>query len=187
MADAATAKTAKKNGKLNLHDVGKLEEIRDLGFRVDNNDGVFSAIRGIEGEDEFEFIGPCNSVSALITKVKLEAKPPVFTEKGNDLDEDPEELGHTSTGQAYIPGTGPIVHKDLADAIQERHRIVLDRIALQQKEKECTDTVLALMHKYEEDLATDDDGIRYYRAGDVVAELMVSEKEKLKTRNADDE
>lgn len=82
MSEAAAVKAK------NASEESKIAEIQTMGFRVDQNGGSFSAIRdgGEDGTDEF--IGPCKSISALLTKVRLEAKDqPMPTGDGILFDE----------------------------------------------------------------------------------------------------
>lgn len=189
----AAAKPARTNGKkVNLNEVAKISELKDLGFVVSVNDGVYSAARGTEGSDGYEFFGPCSSASALHTKVKLGAKPQQFTDRDEteDLPEGSEKLTEDSNGQKYLPGQEPVVLKNLSDWIKQRHEVALQLNGLRIKVRELNDLIIAEMHKREDQLPKNPDtGSLTYRVGDIIAELDVTESEKLKTRtaNSDDE
>lgn len=183
-AAANTPGAEKQFKNKGLMDVAKADELKQLGWRTENLDSGFSAYE-INGERK---IGPFDSMAELTKAVKEEV--------GNRLDLPPSEnsadepelstLDADSKGNTYLPGHGPQVIKELADAAIEYDRIKMERVNLSAKEKEAKDTLTALMKKYEDRLEVDPDtGEKLYTAGDVTAVLVVTESETVKTRHAD--
>lgn len=191
MANEATAAgvidiTSKKNKKLNLHDVGKLQEVRDLGYRVDENGGKFSATRGTEDHDDWEFIGPCDSAAALITKVKLEGKPPQFADDSIETEDLPDgfvELDSDHKGDRYLPGAAPIVNKKLTDAVLKYHAVKMERVAMTAQETAAKAEMIMVAKMHEDLYVTDPKKpkTKVYQAGDVISRMKIIEDEEFTT------
>ena len=180
MNDTAAATGKQKGiGKAALIDVAKHDEIKQLGFRAEKLESGWSAYE-ISGD---RVIGPADSINALLTKVKLEIGDKFELPANGNV-----ELTETSTGQQFIPGTGPIVNKELTDAARAHFDTKNTRMEWSEKEKEAKDTLIAVAHKYEDLFQTDEaTGKRTYMAGDIEVELVVEEKENIKTRWAANE
>lgn len=189
----------RKTKKINLSDESKLQELRDIGFQIIVTNGIYTATRPAGEDEDFEH-HQAASPGALYTKIGIEGKPPQFTEEikssepqseddgdapAEDLPEGFEELKSDSKGNAYLPGTAPIVNAELNAAAHDHFEKKSTRMEWTEKEKEAKDVLTLLSHKYEELFKTDTDtGKKTYRAGDIIVELIVEEKENVKTRMA---
>lgn len=182
----ATAGSETKLGKKGLMDVAKMDELKQLGWRVENLESGFSAYE-INGDRR---IGPFTSVAQLVEAVKAEVGDkidlPLEDTASSDESEPAEvELTENSSGQQYIPGAGPIVNKELFNFASEHFRIKNERMELSRLEKEAKDNLEFAAQKHIHLFKTDPDtGLMTYRAGDVVIELEKTEGVKLKTRSA---
>ncbi|MBX3266393.1 MAG: hypothetical protein KF831_06765 [Acidobacteria bacterium] len=169
------AKAQTKKGKVvSMNDVAKVSELKEWGFRVTDNEGNWSATRGSEGEDEYEFYGPCDSVSALHTKVKLEARPPQFAEeKAEASDEDDRPPGDDFLFDEMRPKPQEHV-KELEIVIKNYDELKLKRVEMLEREKEAKKISDAALRRHEDKLAHDPEtGIKSYRTKDgIIAELV---------------
>jgi hypothetical protein len=176
-AESAKEKQFKNPG---LIDVAKMDELKQLGWRTENLGSGYSAYE-ISGDRK---IGPFDSLADLSKEVKATI--------GNkfELPKDEPVLEHMtadSKGNTYLPGHGPRVIPELAQAVTNYHNIKMQRVDLTAKEVEAKQTLSALLHKHEEHLEVDKDGAKCYVAGDVKAKLVTEEKETVKTEPADKE
>lgn len=80
-----------------------------------------------------------------------------------------------------MPGQEPVVLKNLSDWIKQRHEVASQLNGLRIKVRELNDLIIAEMHKREDQLPKNPDtGSLTYRVGDIIAELDVTESEKLR-------
>lgn len=158
------------------------DEICALGWRVEKQKNGFLAQK-MQGEGT---AGPCDLLAALLGEVlnagsskkgasRASAKPDESDIKTTKLEAD-------SKGNRYLSGQEPIVHKDLGEEILVYRATTMEILELQATQRVQKANMLGLMHKYIDDLETDEAGTRFYTAVDIICELVVNETESLKTR-----
>lgn len=85
-----TTKTKQKGiGKEKMADVATMDELKQLGWRVEKLDSGWSAYE-IRGERK---IGPASSIKALSTQVKLVSGPPAAKDEGGRVKDEPAGNG----------------------------------------------------------------------------------------------
>lgn len=110
---------------LTLHDVGRMDELKQLGFRMEKLSSGFSAYE-ISGERVFK----ADRMDALITKVKLAlangdgngksgAAPSPAREPEEDLQF--EKVKENAKGQPYLDGAEPLVPRTLNVMVEDHH------------------------------------------------------------------
>lgn len=187
-----SAPAGKPIGKNALIDVSKVDEIKQLGFKVDQVDGNFMAVE-IDGEG---VIGPASSVAALHTLVKQEVGnkaplPKSDSSSGQETagtgDSDQVELTEDATGKTWLPGSGPIVDKQIAAAAQTYETIKMERVALSRRETSAREDLIAQVHLKPELFTVDpkDQNSKVYVVSDIEIRIKNEIVEKITTKRID--
>lgn len=198
-----TTETAKKKGigKAAMVDVAAVDELKQLGFRLENLKSGFCAYE-IHGERVF---GPADSIQALLTHVKMnignkielpkDGDSATATASGDapsetgDVDTEETELSADSNGNAFLPGTAPKVNKQLSAAILKYHRIKMDRVQLTAQETAAREEMTTIAHMHDALYVPDPKkpGTKIYRVDNVISRKKVVEEEKYTTEEVEDE
>lgn len=175
---AATVETGEPNefyDSLSQEAKDQWDAIGILGYTPDKGAaGLWFARKS--GQKAAEAIGPADSLQSLKLQVKdFEDNKP--DENGNI------ELKEDSKGQAYIPGTAPIVNKDLVAAARDHFNKKTTRMEWTDKEKEAKDHLDYISRQNENLFTVDPDtGKKTYIAGDIEVEWAHEIKDNFKTR-----
>jgi hypothetical protein len=169
------------------------QEVYDLigshGFRADKTDDGEWIGLSINGD---ETVGPFDSLSDLAyvcarkttsDEDEKDAKPDDEAD-GFELTNDPPKTHKVK--QALLPGTENAVLQDLRNAILGYRATTMEILELQSQQKDEKKLVVALMHKFEDELQTDKEtGFKFYQVETVRAVLEKVEKEELKTEKVE--
>ncbi len=172
MSSEAATQTASE--PKNLADVALKAEIEGWGWKVDGGDKEWFA----ESDDGTK-IGPSTTIKALHTQVSLAAGP-----KKQRIVKAPRK---GKTAQPMLPETKAAALEALPTAILAYRATTMEILELQKRQETEKKLVMGLMHRYEDALETDDEtGFKFFDASGIIAELVIEEKEVLKTRERKD-
>lgn len=194
----AAMEVSKSNSSASLADVARKSELKELGWTIRQNGKEWT---GFEKTGDLRKVGPASSLKALHTQVMLTAKP---QSGGNGKGDKPRANGVTDSDagfeltnednasakrvkvkQPLLPNTEKAVLQDLRTAILDYRATTMDILAMQETQKSQKAMAMALMHKFEDQLTVDEKtGVKSFQAEMIIAELVVEEKEVLKTRTA---
>jgi hypothetical protein len=154
--------------------------IGSLGFRPDKNDDGKWIGLALAGDD---ILGPVKKLSQL-----AEAAQKHVASNGVHIpaaaDEDSETLIEEDTrGNRYLPGTEPIVDKEIAAAAGKYHALKTERVELLAKELDAKDELIGICHTKSELFKPDPDNsnAKIYKVGDLVVRIQNEWKEKITT------
>lgn len=181
---SSTAETA--TGKTSLADAAKFSELRNLGWTAVEDAGTWTATSDEAGET----VGPAASMAALHTMVMLKAGPVEPSGKKKKIGSSKLEAGeYKENGQPILTGTENAVLEDMTRAGVEYRMTTMEVLRLQALQKSQKESCMSLMHKFQDELATDPDTKEKYFTVEVDGQsvdivLAVEEKEILRTRVA---
>lgn len=191
-------------------DVALVSELKELGWRVEGSGKNWTAYeeKGKDGAEPRTF--NATSVRALTSQVKIAMGISLVPDKGNGkaapkngngkadgngksgepfelTNEKPsgDEKPAKKVKQPLLPNTQNAVVEDLRTAILAYRDTTMRVLELQKVQADEKATVMALMHKFEDELKVDPKtGVKSFQAEMIIAELVIEEKEVLKTRTA---
>ncbi len=197
MSETATAETKVEiddiYNDLSLDEQDHYDAIAARGFKPVQNGNKWSGEPTTDGQDR---VGPCPDLESLAQLVEgLVGDPFAETDLEDDSETEDEDDGFRLDGepsektgkthkvkQPLLPNTKNAVIQDLRSAILGYRATTMDIIDLQARQKDEKKLVLALMHKFEDQLSVDrETGEKFFQVETIRCYLTVKEVENLRT------
>ncbi len=159
-----------------------MKKYEESGWLFFFENGEWSATKGAAEDGHDEPLGPFDSFMVMMNMVEQEERKAAAGDGLVAVEED-------ARGNRYLPGTEPVLVKELVDAAKAYETVKRARMKLTAEEKEKKDELINITHKHKDHFTVDEEGKLIYHAAGITIIRTIEEVEKIKTKldGTDDE